>query len=224
MGVSRRFVLAALAVFMLGSAAVAGARDGNQAGIPEDLFIPYTTTIRDFYTVSDWRAPHIKAKIEALEHAAARGDAKAKFNLGVINEYQWAAARAAELYEEATEAGVSAAMVNLAVLYMYGSGVRQNLRRAIGLYQRAAELEDMSAFQALSIAYEYGYGVPQNFILAHAYANVGAVVAPNAARPRLMHQRDAVARRMTPDQIAIAQNLALTWKPGLLFEDTGRAR
>ena len=66
-----------------------------------------------------------------------------------------------------------------------------------------------------------GRGVPQDYVEAHMWFNLAAVAgsAPPVGAPSGVNRgvfvkaRDAVAERMTADQIAEAQRRAREWKP-----------
>lgn len=61
--------------------------------------------------------------------------------------------------------------------------------------------------------YASGRGVPQNYI-AHMWYNLAASRAMDTAIHDIaVINRDGVAAKMTPDQIAEAQRLASEWKP-----------
>ncbi len=81
--------------------------------------------------------------------------------------------------------------------------------RPIAELQPLAEQGDASAQDSLGTAYVKGDGVPQDYVLAHMWFNLAAALGNEAAR----ESRDAVAKVMTPDQIAEAQRLARQWKP-----------
>jgi TPR repeat protein len=61
----------------------------------------------------------------------------------------------------------------------------------------------------LAIMYEEGVGVPQNYIEAHRWYNVAAAQGHETARTA----RDALAARMTPEDLSAAQKLAAAWAP-----------
>jgi TPR repeat protein len=81
--------------------------------------------------------------------------------------------------------------------------------RPIAELQPLAEKGDASAQDSLGTAYVKGDGVPQDYVLAHMWFNLAAALGSESAR----ESRDAVAKVMTPDQIAEAQRLARQWKP-----------
>jgi TPR repeat protein len=57
--------------------------------------------------------------------------------------------------------------------------------------------------------YNEGQGVPEDFVQAHKWYNLATV---NGDKPAA-ELRDALAKQMTPAQIAEAKNLAREWKP-----------
>jgi hypothetical protein len=61
--------------------------------------------------------------------------------------------------------------------------------------------------------YSEGLGVAQNYIEAHKWANIAGANGEKTATK----VRDAVAKQMTPEQIAEAQRLAKEW----METDTG---
>jgi uncharacterized protein len=54
-----------------------------------------------------------------------------------------------------------------------------------------------------------GNGVLQDYVLAHMWLNLAAAQGDKDAAK----QRDELAAKMTPDQIAEAQRLARKWEP-----------
>ena len=57
--------------------------------------------------------------------------------------------------------------------------------------------------------YANGEGMPQDYVQAQMWFNLAAAQGAEQAR----RNRDWVAQRMTPGQIAEAQRLAREWKP-----------
>lgn len=81
-------------------------------------------------------------------------------------------------------------------------------RRAIGLGLAAAQVN-------LGLMYANGRGVPQDYVQAHLWLNLAAAGSPEKAETRkgAAENRDIVAAKMAPQQIAEAQRLAREWKP-----------
>ena len=62
--------------------------------------------------------------------------------------------------------------------------------------------------------YANGRGVAQDYVLAHMWNNLAASRWPlGEARNAIAKVRDNIEKRMTPAQVAEAQNLAREWKP-----------
>ena len=61
--------------------------------------------------------------------------------------------------------------------------------------------------------YFKGQGVPQDYVQAHMWMNLAASRARGSDQKTYADARDALARIMTPAQIAEAQRRAREWKP-----------
>ena len=78
----------------------------------------------------------------------------------------------------------------------------------------AAEQGQADAQIALGFMYYFGHGVPQDYVQAHMWSNLAASgYIPGKTRDQSVKDRDIVAEKMTPAQIAEAQKLAREWKP-----------
>ena len=90
---------------------------------------------------------------------------------------------------------------------------------ALTEWQAAAAAGDRRAMLALGRLFAKGLGAPQNYVEAHKWFNLAASRGEAAA----LEERDAVAARMTPQQVAEAQTRAQTWQPipqpGAVFRD-----
>ncbi len=107
------------------------------------------------------------------------------------------------------EQGLAKAQHGLGFLYANGEGVPQDYAKAARWYRKAADQGEADAQFNLGVMYSEGQGVPQDYAQAHMWFSVaGAQGDKQAAK-----QRDIVAKRMTPAQIAEAQKLARDWKP-----------
>ena len=79
----------------------------------------------------------------------------------------------------------------------------------IKVLQLIAAQGDADAQFNLVVMYHTGQGVPQDYTQAHKLYNLAAAQGhANGAK-----NRDLVAKQMTPQQIAQAQELARNWKP-----------
>ncbi|WP_240538768.1 SEL1-like repeat protein [Halomonas sp. SH5A2] len=86
---------------------------------------------------------------------------------------------------------------------------RQQYREAIQEFRELARGEDADAQYMLGRMYEAGNGTPQNFIEAHKWYNLAA----SRGHRHAADARNAVAERMTTQQIAEAQQAARGWQP-----------
>jgi hypothetical protein len=148
-----------------------------------------------------------------LRRAAEQGDADAQSALGlkyangegVLRDY----AEAAKWFRKAAEQGDAEAQYSLGVVYSKGTGVRQDYAEAAEWYRKAADHGHAGAQSNLGVLYARGEGVPQDYVLAHMWFNLAAAQNYGLA----VDNRDKVARKMTPGQIAEAQRLAREWQP-----------
>jgi len=85
----------------------------------------------------------------------------------------------------------------------------KDYRKAFQVWQEAARGGNAKAQHRLGQLYEAGLGVPQNFVEAHRWYNLAAADGETGA----LQARDALAKKMTPEQIAAAQRLAADWTP-----------
>ncbi len=60
--------------------------------------------------------------------------------------------------------------------------------------------------------YDKGQGMAQDFVLAQAWLNLAVAHAEPRLRSRWVLIRDAVASKMTEDQLAEARELAYEWR------------
>jgi TPR repeat protein len=91
--------------------------------------------------------------------------------------------------------------------------VPQDYTKAREWYERAAAQRDASAQGNLGGLYLYGLGVPQDYVLAYMWYNLAASHLTGDEQKRASDNRNKVAQRMTPSQIAEAQKQAREWKP-----------
>ena len=81
---------------------------------------------------------------------------------------------------------------------------------ALPQWRAAADAGDGRAMLALGRLYVQGLGVLQDYVEAHKWLNLAASRGEAAA----LGERDAVTAKMTPAQIAEAQEQAGAWRPG----------
>ena len=106
------------------------------------------------------------------------------------------------------DAGSASAQNNLGLMYYNGQGVAQDYAAAAGWYRKAADQGNADAQYNLGNKYANGQGVPQDYVQAHKWFNLSATSGDADA----VKNRDLVASKMTPAQIAEAQRLASAWR------------
>ncbi len=113
----------------------------------------------------------------------------------------------------AAEAGDPAAQGLLGFLYEYGRGVPQDFVLAAKWYTCAAERGEPMAQYLLGMLYNKGRGVPEDLVLSQKWLILAAARADGAERDTYIRIRDAVASKMSPSEIALAQDLGRRWFP-----------
>jgi uncharacterized protein len=152
--------------------------------------------------------------------AADQGHAKAQYNLGVIyHEGQGVPqdyAEAMKWSRKAADQGHAQAQHNLGFMYALGQGVPRDNVEAAKWYRKAADQGYIDAQYNLGLMYANGQGVPQDYVQAYLWLNLTADSIPvteTENHNKVVSDRDELARKMTPAQIAEAQRLAREWKP-----------
>jgi uncharacterized protein len=103
----------------------------------------------------------------------------------------------------------------LGFMYEYGFGVPQGYEAAFDFYCRGATLGDPFAQAMLGLMYDKGHGVHQDFIQAYKWLDVAAARARGRDRDAYLRFRDAIASKMSRDEIVVGQRLAVSWLPGV---------
>lgn len=145
--------------------------------------------------------------------AAEQGNAAAQESLGrmyyrgqgVHQDHK----EAAKWWKLAAEQGIAGAQFGLGVMYDKGQGVPQNYKEAVRLIKLAAAQGDANAQSTLGAMYYIGETVPQDLVLAHMWVNIAAATT-NSEKQKidLIETRELVAKKMSANQIAEAQELA----------------
>ena len=81
---------------------------------------------------------------------------------------------------------------------------------ALREWQASANNGDAKAMLALGRLYMQGLGAPQDYVKAHLWFNLAA----SRGEAEAVTERDALAGRMAPEQVAKAQEQAAAWRPG----------
>ena len=111
---------------------------------------------------------------------------------------------AVRLFQKVAIKGYSSAQYNLALMYQKGEGVVQDYAEAARWFKLSAAQGDSSAQINLAVRYYYGEGVLQDYLQAHMWMNLAAVSGDKDAQKI----RDAIAAKMTSQQIGKAQAMA----------------
>jgi len=121
--------------------------------------------------------------------------------------------RAARELEPLARRGNARALALLGFLYEHGFGEPQAYPAAADLYAQGAVQGDPFAQALLGLMYDKGHGVPQDFVLAYKWLNLATAHATGRPRNLYASLRDAVASKMSTDEIVEGQRLALYWAP-----------
>jgi hypothetical protein len=124
-------------------------------------------------------------------------------------------ATAVQLWRAEVEAGDSNVQYDLGLAYLNGKGVAQDDTQAAEWFQKAADQGHPGAQFSLGEQYADGDGVPQNNTQAYLWYSLAAATLDErnvAANDNTAAQyRDALAAKMTPDQIAEGKRLVREW-------------
>ena len=103
--------------------------------------------------------------------------------------------------------GHANAQYNLGTMYDKGQGVPQDYAAAVKWYRKAANQGNDAAQSNLGYMYAKGQGVVQDYVRAHMWFNIAA----SRGNKSVVENRDIVAKKMPPAQIAEAQRMARDW-------------
>ncbi|MCY4319624.1 MAG: SUMF1/EgtB/PvdO family nonheme iron enzyme [Alphaproteobacteria bacterium] len=85
-----------------------------------------------------------------------------------------------------------------------------NVDEALSQWRRAADGGDGRSMMALGRLHREGRGVLQDYVEAHKWFNLAA----SRGIVEAVEERDALSKKMTPEQLAAAQERAAAWRPG----------
>lgn len=113
-------------------------------------------------------------------------------------------ATAARLSKPLAEKGDALSQIALGFLYFSGQGMPKDYVEAALWYRKAADQGNASGQHSLGKMYAAGLGVKHDVVLAYKWFNLAVKNGDQTA----ISSRDEIAARMTPRQIAEAQNLS----------------
>jgi uncharacterized protein len=156
---------------------------------------------------------NIAEALRWFTQSAEKGYAKAQYNLGVMyyvgNGVPQSQAEAIKWFSKAALQGFADAQYNLGVMYYQGAGIPQNYPEAFKLYSQAAQKGHALAQYNLGLMYLQGNSVPKDPVKAYMWLSLAA----GQEVPEAIKNRDYLAAKMAPAQLAEARKLASDWKP-----------
>ena len=121
--------------------------------------------------------------------------------------------RAASLLLVEAERGSPVAQTYLGYMYQYGLGVPRDYVVAASWLHQAAEQGEPTGQFLLGLLFDKGYGVPQDWVEAEVWLNLAAAHAGARQQDYFARVRDAVAQKLTLNQLAETQRRASAWTP-----------
>jgi TPR repeat protein len=121
--------------------------------------------------------------------------------------------RAARDLSQPAAQGNARALGLLGFMYEHGFGVPQAYEAAYDFYCRGAVQGEPFSQAMLGLLYDKGHGVHHDFIQAYKWLDLAAAHARGRERDAYLRFRDAVASKMSRDEIVVGQRLALSWLP-----------
>jgi uncharacterized protein len=119
---------------------------------------------------------------------------------------------AAQLLAPLARRGNPRAQAMLGFMYENGLGAPQAYDIAFELYAGAAERGDPTGQYLLGLLYDKGHGAERDDVLAYKWLDLAAAAASVRERESYLRIRDAVASKMSLNQIIEGQRLALNWR------------
>ena len=155
--------------------------------------------------------PDHQASFACIEQLAQSGNATAQLALGgfyaggygVPQDQQQAVA----WYEKSAAGGNDVAMSRLGTAYLTGTGVTQDYGQAAAWFAKAASAGDAWSMEKLGSLYETGQGVGQDNVAAYQWYDIAAARGDSHAADL----RDALAQKMSADQIEAAKKASDEW-------------
>ena len=123
-------------------------------------------------------------------------------------------AKAMAEFKPLAQQGDAKAQYFTGFLYHRGYGIDRDDAQAAGWFRKAADQGDSLAQFYLGKMYEKGEGVDKDLTQAHLWLSLSAKNAPNARDASYTREDiQKLEKKMTPEQIAKAKDLAKQWKP-----------
>jgi hypothetical protein len=155
------------------------------------------------------RKPCLFPALFALATLIAAPSAFADFQTGLEAYQKGDYVGAAKEWRPLAEQGDPVAQFNLGLLYLDGHGVPQSPVEAANWFRRAAEQDYTQAQHNLGAMYGSGQGVKRDLVQAYKWLNICAAKGNSGC----VAQRDMIAKKLKPGQVAEGQRLATDFKP-----------
>jgi len=120
---------------------------------------------------------------------------------------------AARRFLPLAERGHSGAQAYLGFMYSTGRGVPKNYVLAAWWSKRAAKQGEPGAQYLLGQLYDKGQGLPRDYVESYKWFNLSSAHAPKRARKPGALLREAVATKMTYEELYEAQLRSVEWTP-----------
>ncbi len=200
-----------------------------QAMVGQWYFLGVYDTPKDYAAALTW-----------YRRAADQGHAESQYRIGSLYEAGQGVAKsdaeAEKWYRAAAEKGFAEAQSTLGSIYFNRTIHASILKKhapperesdpadALKWLSLAADQGERQSQYLLGSLYLYGEGVPKEYIKAHMWFNIAATSRwagdeQDQYRKNAEKERDEIAAKMSPEQLAAAERLALAWKPK---EGTGK--
>jgi TPR repeat protein len=92
-------------------------------------------------------------------------------------------------------------------------GLPKDFSQAQYWYRKAADQGDPFAEASLGILFNFGKGVERDYVQAYNWYERAALHSTGGDRDSIVEMRDQIARKLTHQQVAEAQQLARAWRP-----------
>jgi TPR repeat protein len=139
--------------------------------------------------------------------AAAKGEAAARFELGMLHEKGEVLAQnhkeAAKWFHLSADEGYAPAQLYLGLLYLSGKGVDRDYGQAVRYLTLAAEQNEADAQFLLGGIYFGDTVVPHNYVESYKWFRLASIKGNGESQNPL----DSVSKRMSPQQVAEAERL-----------------
>lgn len=152
--------------------------------------------------------------------AASAGGGEEEFARGYEAFVAGKYSEAVTWWHSAAKLGHARAQNGLGVLYRDGDGVAKDAKRAVLWFRRSAENGYAFGMFNLAAMYSEGTGVARDDIEAYKWFRIASVIDYDR---KAAFERDIVAKRLTAEQLAQAEQRAQDWINRFFFGEPTKA-